>query len=83
MLTAAVFVKYLGESIVRIYSESCQLANSGMYVDQTNISNAYVSGMKEDFGLYGNQLNYFNICYYTAYVVFQVPGLLIMSRPKL
>lgn len=39
--------------------------------------------MKEDFGLYGNQLNYFNICYYTAYVVFQVPGLLIMSRPKL
>ncbi|KAJ5646662.1 MFS general substrate transporter [Penicillium lividum] len=51
--------------------------------DQTNISNAYVSGLKEDFGLYGNELNYFNVCYYTAYVVFQVPGLLLMSRPKL
>ncbi|KAJ5914160.1 MFS general substrate transporter [Penicillium tannophilum] len=51
--------------------------------DQTNISNAYVSGLKEDFGLYGNELNYFNVCYYTAYVVFQVPGLLLLSRPKL
>ncbi|KAJ5755642.1 hypothetical protein N7533_005185 [Penicillium manginii] len=50
---------------------------------QTNISNAYVSGLKEDFGLYGNELNYFNVCYFTAYVVFQVPGLLLMSRPKL
>jgi hypothetical protein len=29
------------------------------YLDQTNISNAYVSGMKEDLHLYGNQLNYF------------------------
>jgi fucose permease len=53
------------------------------FLDQTNTTNAYVSGLKEDFGLYGNELNYFNICYYTAYVVFQVPGLLLMSRPKL
>ncbi len=51
--------------------------------DQTNISNAYVSGLKEDFGLYGNELNYFNVCYYVAYVVFQIPGLLLMSRPQL
>lgn len=28
------------------------------YLDQANINNAYVSGMKEDLGLYGNQLNY-------------------------
>ncbi|KAJ5906096.1 uncharacterized protein N7473_003012 [Penicillium subrubescens] len=53
------------------------------YLDQTNISNAYVSGLKEDFSLHGNELNYFNVCYFTAYVVFQVPGLLLMSRPKL
>ncbi|EYE91867.1 MFS general substrate transporter [Aspergillus ruber CBS 135680] len=53
------------------------------YLDQTNITNAYVSGLKEDLDLNGNQLNYFNVCYYTAYVVFQVPGLLLMSRPKL
>ncbi|KUI67531.1 Pantothenate transporter liz1 [Cytospora mali] len=53
------------------------------YLDQTNISNAYVSGLKEDFRLYGNELNYFNVCYYTTYVIFQVPGMLLLSRPKL
>ncbi|XHG07886.1 hypothetical protein AWENTII_011016 [Aspergillus wentii] len=53
------------------------------YLDQTNITNAYVSGLKEDLNLNGNQLNYFNVCYYTAYVVFQVPGLLLLSRPSL
>ncbi|KAF2170567.1 hypothetical protein M409DRAFT_64257 [Zasmidium cellare ATCC 36951] len=53
------------------------------YLDQTNISNAYVSGLKEEFDLYGNQLNYLNICYFTAYVVFQIPGMLLISRPKL
>lgn len=53
------------------------------YLDQTNISNAYVSGLKEDFGLYGNELNYLNVCYFVAYVIFQVPGLLLISRPKL
>lgn len=51
--------------------------------DQTNISNAYVSGLKEEFGLYGNELNYFNVCYYVAYVIFQIPGMLLMSRPLL
>ncbi|KAL4793672.1 major facilitator superfamily domain-containing protein [Aspergillus venezuelensis] len=53
------------------------------FLDQTNISNAYVSGLKEDFGLYGNELNYVNICYYSAYVLFQVSGMLLMSRPVL
>ncbi|CAJ2509543.1 Uu.00g145690.m01.CDS01 [Anthostomella pinea] len=53
------------------------------YLDQTNISNAYVSGLKEDFALNGNELNYFNGCYYTAYVIFQIPGLLLLSRPQL
>ncbi|ODO08986.1 hypothetical protein I350_02579 [Cryptococcus amylolentus CBS 6273] len=48
------------------------------YLDQQNISNAYVSGMKEDLSLYGNELNlfttYFNIGYLivipiSAYVI--------------
>ncbi|KAK8214324.1 major facilitator superfamily domain-containing protein [Phyllosticta capitalensis] len=53
------------------------------YLDQSNISNAYTSGMKEELKLYGNELNYFNVCYYTAYVIAQVPFLLLISRPKL
>lgn len=31
----------------------------------------------------GNELNYFQVYYYTAYVIFQIPGMLLMSRPKL
>jgi len=34
------------------------LSDSGIrFLDQTNIQNAYVSGMKEDLHLYGNELN--------------------------
>ena len=32
------------------------------YLDQQNINNAYVSGMKEDLNLYGDQLNFFTTC---------------------
>ncbi|KAE9984846.1 hypothetical protein EG328_008248 [Venturia inaequalis] len=39
------------------------------YLDQTNISNAYVSGMKEDLNLYGNQLNYFTTYFNIGYIV--------------
>lgn len=53
------------------------------YLDQANITNAYVSGLAEDFDLVGNELNYFNVCYYVALVVFQIPGMLILTRPKM
>lgn len=67
------------DSSTSIYLRRCAY----LFLDQSNITNAYVSGMKEDLSLYGNQLNYFNIAYYTAYVVFQIPLLLVLSRPKL
>ncbi|KAF2140988.1 uncharacterized protein K452DRAFT_299053 [Aplosporella prunicola CBS 121167] len=53
------------------------------YLDQSNISNAYTSGLKEELNLHGNELNYFNVMYYTAYVISQIPMLLLISRPKL
>lgn len=52
------------------------------FLDQTNITNAYVSGMKEDLSLYGNELNWLNIAYLSGYVLGQVPFLLLISRPK-
>lgn len=89
-MRTTVFVKYLGEWTSKLKTpagptgvECTGLTPFSPTTDQSNISNAYTSGLKEDFGLYGNELNYFNVCYYTAYVVFQVPGLLLMSRPKL
>lgn len=52
------------------------------FLDQTNITNAYVSGMKEDLSLYGNELNWLNIVYLSGYVLGQIPFLLLISRPK-
>ncbi|WRT63346.1 uncharacterized protein IL334_000251 [Kwoniella shivajii] len=39
------------------------------YLDQQNISNAYVSGMKEDLALYGNELNYFTTYFNIGYLI--------------
>ncbi|GAD95623.1 pantothenate transporter, putative [Paecilomyces variotii No. 5] len=39
------------------------------YLDQTNITNAYVSGMKEDLKLYGNELNWFTTYFNIGIIV--------------
>jgi ACS family pantothenate transporter-like MFS transporter len=39
--------------------------------------------MKEDVGLVGNDLNYLNVAYFTAYVVGQIPMVMLQSRPRL
>lgn len=44
------------------------------YLDQVNINNAFVSGMEEDLGLYGNQLNYMITCWTVGYVIGEVPS---------
>ena len=38
------------------------------YVDRLNISNAYVSGMKEDLNMHGNEFNVINTCFTVGYV---------------
>jgi ACS family pantothenate transporter-like MFS transporter len=43
------------------------------YLDQININNAFVSGMKEDLGLYGNELNYLTTCWTVGYVIGEIP----------
>lgn len=54
------------------------------YLDQTNISNAYVSGMKEDLGLHGNELNYFTTYFSVSYCIMLIPSQVIMTwmRPS-
>ncbi|GAA6031469.1 hypothetical protein JCM8097_006472 [Rhodosporidiobolus ruineniae] len=39
------------------------------YLDQVSISNAYVSGMKEDLKLYGNELNFFTTYFNIGYII--------------
>ncbi|KAH8124975.1 hypothetical protein FP744_10004928 [Trichoderma asperellum] len=50
------------------------------YLDQVNINNAFVSGMKEDLGLFGNQLNYMQTCWTVGYVVGQIPSNILLTR---
>ncbi|TRM65269.1 major facilitator superfamily domain-containing protein [Schizophyllum amplum] len=50
------------------------------YLDQQNITNAYVSGMKEDLGLTGNDLNYITTAWTCGYVIGQIPSNLLITR---
>lgn len=50
------------------------------YLDQANISNAYVSGMKEDLGMKGNDLVVTQIVYIVGAIVFQIPFMFMISK---
>ncbi|KAL2205262.1 major facilitator superfamily transporter [Sarocladium strictum] len=52
------------------------------YLDQTNIQNAYVSGMKEDLGLYGNELNYFTTYFNVGYCIMLIPSQIILTHVR-
>jgi|TARA_R110002003_G_scaffold112_18_gene9709 ACS family pantothenate transporter-like MFS transporter len=43
------------------------------YLDRTNLNNAYVSGMREELGFRGNQLNQINTVFTVGYTIGQVP----------
>ena len=50
------------------------------YLDQANINNAFVSGMKEDLSLYGNELNYMVSAWTVGYVIGEIPSNIIITR---
>ncbi|KZT02257.1 MFS general substrate transporter [Laetiporus sulphureus 93-53] len=50
------------------------------YLDQQNITNAYVSGMKEELGLHGNELNYITTAWTCGYVIGQIPSNILITR---
>ncbi|CAK7897196.1 pantothenate transporter Fen2p [[Candida] anglica] len=52
------------------------------YVDRLNISNAYVSGMKDDLHMKGNEFNYINTAFNVGYIVFLVPNNLILLKVR-
>ncbi|EOO01551.1 putative pantothenate protein [Phaeoacremonium minimum UCRPA7] len=49
-------------------------------LDNTNISNAYVSGMKEDLSLFDNELNYFSTTFNCGIIAGAVPLILLATR---
>ncbi|KAG5354828.1 putative transporter SEO1 [Yarrowia sp. B02] len=54
-----------------------------MKLDQANINNAYVSGLKEDLGLQGNDLVTIQALYSAGAIIFQLPFIYIIPKfPK-
>ncbi|KAI1137130.1 MFS general substrate transporter [Hypoxylon sp. FL0543] len=51
-------------------------------LDQTNISNAFVSGMKEDLGMNGNQINLVDTAWTVGYVVGQIPSQIVLTKVR-
>ncbi|PIA93274.1 Pantothenate transporter FEN2 [Cercospora beticola] len=50
------------------------------YLDQTNYSNAFVSGMKEDLHLYGNERNWLNTWFALGIIIGSVPAQMFQLR---
>ncbi|KHN94025.1 Major facilitator superfamily domain, general substrate transporter [Metarhizium album ARSEF 1941] len=63
---------------------TCPTTSGRRFLDQANINNAYVSGMKEDLGLWGNELNLFTTYFNIAYCIMLIPSQVIMTyvRPS-
>ncbi|CAI0654678.1 unnamed protein product [Colletotrichum noveboracense] len=61
------------------------MASLGYFIknlDQININNAFVSGMKEDMQLFGNELNYMQTCWTVGYVLGEIPSNLLLTRVR-
>ncbi|KAK9483977.1 major facilitator superfamily domain-containing protein [Lipomyces starkeyi] len=58
----------------------CCLAFFTKYLDISALNYAYVSGMQQDLGLEGNQLNYVNAVYQVGYLLFQIPSNILITR---
>ncbi|KAJ9615935.1 hypothetical protein H2204_014255 [Knufia peltigerae] len=50
------------------------------FLDQANINNAYVSGMKEDLNMLGNQYNYAVTLWTIGYIIGEIPSNLILTK---
>ncbi|KAI1100065.1 MFS general substrate transporter [Jackrogersella minutella] len=50
------------------------------YLDQQSITNAYVSGMKEELGMYGDQLNYLTATFWASYCTFMIPACYFLTH---
>lgn len=50
------------------------------YIDSANLNNAYVSGMKEDLGLKGNDLINIQVLFTVGQIVFEIPWLFFLPK---
>jgi ACS family pantothenate transporter-like MFS transporter len=50
------------------------------FLDQTNMISAYISGMREDLSMLGNEYTYATTAYTVGYAIMQVPSTLIVQK---
>ncbi|KAL4901488.1 hypothetical protein BDW74DRAFT_181779 [Aspergillus multicolor] len=50
------------------------------YLDQQSLTNAYVSGMREEIGLYGNELNYITATFWASYCTAMIPACYFLTK---
>ncbi|KAF2011236.1 MFS general substrate transporter [Aaosphaeria arxii CBS 175.79] len=50
------------------------------YLDQQSLTNAFVSGMREEIGLWGNELNYITATFWASYCGFMIPACYFLTR---
>lgn len=53
------------------------------YLDSSNLNNAYVSGMKEDIGMSGNDLINTQVIFLVGNIIFELPWLFLLPRVSL
>ncbi|KAK9358157.1 major facilitator superfamily domain-containing protein [Lipomyces starkeyi] len=56
------------------------LSSFSKTLDNSSLTNAYVSGMQKDLNLGGNDLNYLTAVYYASYLSFMIPGSFLLTR---
>ncbi|KAI5478252.1 hypothetical protein MNV49_005317 [Pseudohyphozyma bogoriensis] len=50
------------------------------YIDQSNLANAYVSGLKEDLNIKANEYTYMQVLYNIAVCICTIPGSMAITR---
>lgn len=60
----------------------CCVAYYSKYLCQTNVANAYVSGMKEDLNMTGNDYNYLTTYWTIGYILGQVPSQFMLTKVR-
>lgn len=73
-----VFIRKLDIFLITMLSFGYFIKN----LDQGNIANAFVSGMKEDLAMNGNQINLVDTAWTVGYVVGQIPSQIILTKVR-
>ncbi|KAK9422783.1 putative Major facilitator superfamily transporter [Seiridium unicorne] len=73
-----VFIQKLDIYLITMLSFGYFIKN----LDQTNISNAFVSGMKEDLAMNGNQINLIDTAWTVGYVIGQIPSQIVLTKVR-